>query len=140
MVNTCGFFILDKKYNVLICHPTNSSVDSWSIPKGLQENNETVKAAAIRELEEETSIIVESSDDFVRLPDSPYRKAKKQLVSYLLVVDSRPPTKCDSMVNKDGKVFPEIDEFKWVSLDKAEELLHHTQASLIDKIREIIKA
>jgi predicted NUDIX family NTP pyrophosphohydrolase len=45
--------------------------------------------------------------------------------------------KCNSNVPEDRGGFPEMDAYKWVSLDEAKMLLHETQVACLDKIKEI---
>lgn len=54
---TCGIFLFDVEENILICRVTYSK-NLWSIPKGLVDENETFIDTALRELKEETSIIL----------------------------------------------------------------------------------
>jgi len=53
---TNGAYIIDKRGNILITHPTNHVNTLWSIPKGLTDDDETSKEAAIREVWEETNL------------------------------------------------------------------------------------
>lgn len=57
MTVTCGTFLfstLQKK--ILLCHPTNTKWNNWSIPKGVMEQGEQSFDVASRELKEETGI------------------------------------------------------------------------------------
>jgi predicted NUDIX family NTP pyrophosphohydrolase len=47
--------------------------------------------------------------------------------------------KCNSNVPEDRGGFPEMDGYKWVTLNDARDLLHETQVACIDKILEIIE-
>jgi 8-oxo-dGTP pyrophosphatase MutT (NUDIX family) len=51
---TAGGVVISKKGKVLI---VNQRGNSWSLPKGHIEEGEDAKAAAIREIEEETGIL-----------------------------------------------------------------------------------
>lgn len=52
---TCGF-ILQVEQSILFCKPTGGSM--LDLPKGLKEHDETPLAAALRELMEETGLIL----------------------------------------------------------------------------------
>lgn len=136
MIKTCGIYLVNDDYKVLICHPTNHPWNFWSIPKGLLDNNETELEAATRELLEETCIDLKSIDhsDPVRMPDVIYLNGKKTLVSFLVKVKNIPieSMRCDSWV---GDKFPEVDEFRWVTLDEASELLHESQRNNLKSIK-----
>ena len=59
---TCGIVFIDPiAQKILMIHPTNQK-DYWDFPKGRLENDETALEAAIREVQEETSIIMNSDD------------------------------------------------------------------------------
>ena len=47
--------------------------------------------------------------------------------------------KCNSNVPEDRGGFPEMDGYKWVTLEESRTLLHDTQVACIDKILEIIE-
>jgi len=122
---------------VLICHPTNHPMNLWSIPKGLLDGDETEYEAATRELLEETCIDIKSikHDEPIKMPDILYLSGKKTLVSFLIRIKddiSIDSLRCDSWV---GGKFPEVDIFKWVSLEVARELLHDSQRTNLDLIK-----
>jgi len=67
MIKSSGTLIIQDK-KILLCHPTNSSwYGTYSIPKGLIEENETTFECAKRELKEETGI---------QIPDEYYNKCE----------------------------------------------------------------
>lgn len=60
--SSAGVIIILKGDKFLLCHPTGHKwVDSYSFPKGGIEKDETKIEAAIRELREETSLIINES-------------------------------------------------------------------------------
>jgi len=69
-----------------------------------------------------------------------YPKRSKYLAPFLVMIDYDTnlfDLKCESMVEIDGiKPFPEVDEFKWVTIDEALPLIHITQRATLLKIRE----
>jgi 8-oxo-dGTP pyrophosphatase MutT (NUDIX family) len=148
MVKSAGIFIVRKDGKVLICHPTNAESDEWSIPKGKVEEDETFIEAAIRETYEETNINLKKNYDFVIHMFKPvmYKHGMKTLYPFLFheKEDSNfdwdnIEIKCNSNVPEERGGFPEMDDFMFVSLDKAKKYLHSTQVACLGKIKEIIE-
>lgn len=69
--------IVDNR--ILLCHPTNNKwKDSFSIPKGLVDECESIQSAAIRECKEEVGI------DLVSLfPNFDINKCQTGIVDYI---------------------------------------------------------
>jgi 8-oxo-dGTP pyrophosphatase MutT (NUDIX family) len=139
---TCGIFLYSTPAKkILICHPTNASWKSWSIPKGLKDPGEESFDSAIRELYEECGIdagaleVVSSHS----LPPIKYAKQNKILEAFLLIVKndfSGHTFICHSLV-KDQ--FPEIDKWAWITPDQIPEKLHESQQQHYETIMEVIK-
>jgi 8-oxo-dGTP pyrophosphatase MutT (NUDIX family) len=143
-----GLFIVRQDNQILICHPTNHKRDFFSIPKGKVEDDETFLEAAFRETYEETNLDLSKSNDFTIFPMQSvnYSHKKKILYPFLCLekVESNfnwedQVIKCNSNVPEDRGGFPEMDGYKWVTLNNARDLLHETQVACIDKILEIIE-
>lgn len=138
---TCGIYLYSTtSEKVLVCHATHSPWNNWSIPKGLPDNGETPYAAAMRELYEETGIELEKIHTVTVQPldARKYQKQNKILESFLVVTNSDLSTHtfvCHSFTEKQ---FPEVDRWKWVSLDEAEKLLHESQQKNIVIIKELL--
>ena len=59
---SAGVIIILKNEKVLLCHPTKSKwFGSYSFPKGGIEQGESTLDAALRELREETSVVIDKS-------------------------------------------------------------------------------
>jgi predicted NUDIX family NTP pyrophosphohydrolase len=135
---SCGFIIAERTYGQpikwLLCHPTNGG-NRWDIPKGMAEKDENHLDAAIRELEEETGLILEipiysssdfehnrAADDFgiIDLGQHSYADKKDLHLFYMEVNDLNTHVMiCRSMVvNKNGPNFPEMDGFGLFNIDK----------------------
>jgi 8-oxo-dGTP pyrophosphatase MutT (NUDIX family) len=59
---SAGVIIILRNEKVLLCHPTKSKwFGSYSFPKGGIEEGESTLDAALRELREETSVVIDKS-------------------------------------------------------------------------------
>ncbi len=143
MRTTCGIFLFNSDGKLLVGHPTNHPMNVWSIPKGIKDKGEAELAAAFRELSEETNIFIEDMGkfDLRYLGTSKYKHKKKALAAFYVDTNkdfSSVDVKCDSMVtDMPGKDFPEIDEFKWVTIEEAKSILHETQVPFLEDIEKL---
>jgi 8-oxo-dGTP pyrophosphatase MutT (NUDIX family) len=145
-VIAAGIFIMRNDGKLLICHPWYHPEDVWSIPKGKVEKGETKLEAALRETEEETNLWLGSNDNFIvyDLEHKTYGHKKKVLYPFLFL-EMQTSTmdwvsleiKCNSNVPEERGGFPEMDDFKWVGIDEAREVLHETQIACLDNIQLI---
>ena len=60
---TAGIFLFNGKHEILLVHPTNARMDTWSIPKGYVDDGETVLETAKREFFEELFPRPQSRED-----------------------------------------------------------------------------
>jgi 8-oxo-dGTP pyrophosphatase MutT (NUDIX family) len=126
---TCGIYLFDKNTGkILICHAAKASWKTWSIPKGLQDKDESFYDAAVRELKEETGIdAAELHIVFTAvLKPVKYKKQNKLLMSFLMITDT--PLKdhichCET-ITRQG--YAEVDGWAWI---KPEELLQRVHES-----------
>lgn len=116
---SCGvIFINTNKKTILMVHPTNQK-EFWDFPKGKREEGETPLEAAIREVFEETSLVVDENE-LVDCGEFKYNNQKNIHLFFCFDKEFSPYTlKCTSLVEKDGQVFPEVDEFEFFNLDDA---------------------
>jgi len=146
-VIAAGIFLVNKDNEVLMCHPTNHPQTVWSIPKGKVEQGEEHIDAAIRETYEETNIDLTLGTSFIPLEVQTYSHKKKSIHGFV-VLETRNPSidfnsfelKCNSNVPKSRGGFPEMDDYKWVTLDEARKFLHETQVASIDTIEKLTKS
>ena len=113
---SCGVIITDGKV-ILLGHSTGNR--HWDIPKGSMDKGETVIETALRELEEETSIILTEADLF-DLGHHEYTP-RKDLHLFLYRTDDLPPLHdvvCTSLCKRGETMVPELDFFKYVPLEK----------------------
>jgi len=144
MIISAGIFIINEDLKLLIVHPYGASEnDKWSIPKGKVENSETFFEAAIRETYEEANFHINLDSAFQFVGNAKYKNKKKQLVAFSVLQSENPQIdfdqelKCNSYITGSTKKF-EIDEFKWVSFEEAENLLHYTQIELLPNVKELL--
>lgn len=143
MTITCGIYLYNtKNKKILVCHASNSSWDKWSIPKGLMDEGEEPFMAACRELKEETGVDCNNLHilQTYPLPAIRYQKQNKALKSYLIISDSDLENfsfNCQILVNND---VPEVDGWKWISLNKIKDYLHESQQQNFEEINKLIRA
>lgn len=140
-----GMFLVNKDGKLLVCHPTNHSQSFWSIPKGKVEDGEYYLDAAIRETYEETNIKLTFAKNVIKMEPQTYSHKKKILHPFVVFEKDnlhlnwdKFEIKCNSNVPQDRGGFPEMDDYKWVSLDEAKTILHETQKNCIDEIKKML--
>lgn len=140
-VITCGIYLYDRNSSkLLICHATDASWRTWSIPKGLKNSDEESFAAAARELKEETGIdlLKLQISKTAELQPVKYKKQNKVLESFLVITDTpleNEKLHCESLTPK-GK--PEIDKWAWIELSKLKEKVHESQAENFILLQQLI--
>jgi ADP-ribose pyrophosphatase YjhB (NUDIX family) len=140
-----GVFIVRKDGSLLVCHPTNHKPDFWSIPKGKVEEGEEFVDAAIRETYEECNVDLSGCKGIVALEAVNYTHNKKILHPFLILERNASnlnwdsfELKCNSFVSEDRGGFPEMDDFKFVTINEAKLLLHESQVKCLDKIKKLL--
>jgi 8-oxo-dGTP pyrophosphatase MutT (NUDIX family) len=117
---TAGGVVLNKKNKVLV---VNQRGNSWSLPKGHIESKEDAKAAAIREIEEESGILrltfIKDLGSYMRykigLDGKDDRSELKHIQMFLFTTDE------EKLSPKDAH----HPEARWVRPDEVELLLTH---------------
>ena len=144
---TCGIYLFNNENRLLIGHPTKHAWFTWSIPKGRVDEVEIDHyEVAKRELLEETNIDINKIKDKIvasfEFDLLRYRATNKYLKSYYIKCNydfTNEDIKCDSMVIHNGiAVFPEIDAFKWVTIEEAKELLHESQTLNLEMCQKLL--
>ena len=122
-VLSCGIVFLNTlNKKILMVHPTNQ-LDYWDFPKGRQEIGETVFQTAIREVEEETGIIVKQNE-MIDLGFHKYNKHKNIHLFLCLNKDlDLDSMVCTSMVVKKTHQYPEVNDFKMFSIKDSIDLM-----------------
>jgi predicted NUDIX family NTP pyrophosphohydrolase len=140
---TCGIFIFDNTKKFLICHPTGSKENEWSIPKGLPNKDENYFIATLRECKEETNLDLQKLSNryfnfSIFLGGYIYqskRKVLKAFSSYFKTYLNHKNLKCNSLISLENPI-PEIDKFKWVSIEEGKELIRESQKRALNKLLE----
>ncbi len=115
---SCGVVVTDGKC-VLLGHATRSP--RWDIPKGLAEPDESHAAAAVRELAEETGLVVTEAE--LRTLGVHAYLRDKDLALFVWMPAEMPASDtlvCRStFVLPDGSLVPEFDRFGLFDWDEA---------------------
>lgn len=147
IVETAGIFILNNNLELLLAHPTHHPDTFWSITKGKIEEGERVIDAAIRETMEECNVDfnVVRVLKYTALQPVTFKNKKKRLNALLILASENVQInfdtfdlKCNTFVEKEKGGFPEMDGFKWVTIDVAKTLVHESQVKCLLEIETII--
>ncbi len=145
-------FRLNPELQIYLVHPggpyfVHKDNGFWSIPKGGVEASESNLEAAIRELQEETSLDLKDipEKDFIDLGEIVYASRKKVYI-YAYHYEKEIPFK--SITNwieypyKSGKKIeiPENDRGGWFGLEEATLKLSLNQNGVVSKIRDEVLA
>jgi predicted NUDIX family NTP pyrophosphohydrolase len=115
---------------------------AWSIPKGEIDPGEEPLAAARREVEEETGLVVEGQ----LRPLAPVRQPGGKVVHAFAIEAEADPAKVRSNTfemewpPRSGRTqaFPEIDRAAWFPLDLAREKIHKGQIPLLEELGALL--
>lgn len=136
---TCGVLVTDGT-RVLIGHATRTP--RWDIPKGLADPGEDHAGAAVRELREETGLLVPPGD-LHPLGLHPYLR-NKDLVLFAWHPPAMPDPatlSCASLVTRPGHApFPELDRFAVLPWDEAMSHLTPNLARVLAPLRPDLPA
>ncbi|HKQ40073.1 MAG TPA: NUDIX domain-containing protein [Verrucomicrobiae bacterium] len=117
----------------------------WTIPKGEVEKDEDMLATAIREMQEETGIAIDKTQNFIAL-GSIRQKGGKIVHAWATEYTGPEPGTCKSNVFEmewpmgSGRMqaFPEVDRAEFFALEAAKVKIKATQIPLLDRLAEQI--
>lgn len=138
------FKIEDGELRVLLVHPggplfTKRDAGWWSIPKGEYIGDEDAMTAAVRELQEETGAIIETT----HLVDlgSVRQKSGKVVTAWGVEADFDVTTLVSNLFALEWpprsgvlREYPEVDRGEWFGADAAREKINSAQAAFIDRL------
>lgn len=129
---------------ILLVHPTGASwqKSSFGIPKGGINDGEDVLEAAIRELREETGIVLNSTEldpePLVANSYKPNGSLDRQLIYFTKAIRSLDEIGLTSAtVSKHQLQLEEIDWAGFVPIDRAYPKMHRSQLIILDRARYI---
>jgi predicted NUDIX family NTP pyrophosphohydrolase len=133
---------------VFLAHPggpffAHKDDGHWTIPKGEVEPDEDLLVTAIREVEEETGLVIEKTKDFIEL-GSIRQKGGKIVHGWAVEYSGPEPTTCKSNVFQmewppgSGKwqAFPEVDRAQFFPLETAKLKVKASQIPLLEHLAE----
>ncbi len=130
---SCGVIVTDGKV-ILLGHSTGNK--HWDIPKGKMDEGETYIQTALRELQEETSIIL-TVDDVTEIGVLDYTP-RKDLYLCCYRIDNLPDINdivCTSFCMHDGKEILELDRFEYVVFEK---IGNYTTPNMLHTLENIL--
>lgn len=138
---------VDGKLEVMLAHPggpfwAKKDEAAWSIPKGLQEADETILNTAKREFEEETGCKIQK--ELLKL--GTIKQPSKKLITIFAVEMEIDTDKVKSNLfemewpPKSGIIqkFPENDKAQWFTLEEARKKIFKGQRGFLDKLVEAL--
>ena len=141
---SAGIVLILNKSKILLAHPTKSKwYETYSVPKGGVDEGEETIDAALRELREETSLVIDKG--MISNPKDPIEiiyqnkqgKKYKKLVLYTVYINSLSEVNMDSEIIDKSRL--QIKEIDWCGfLDKKEASLRifHRMYNLLDLIND----
>lgn len=131
---TCGIIYLLNDGKFLICHATNNRY--WSLPKGIKDKGESDIEAAIREIKEETGIIIDNPNKLYKYYDGVYNEFKDLAIFIYNSEETNKNIKeltCTSMYFdiKDKKELPEVDRYMFIDIEGAKRFMNSSQYKIV---------
>ncbi|KXU85742.1 NUDIX hydrolase [Caballeronia megalochromosomata] len=129
---SCGVVILNEHGDVLLCHATETT--HWDVPKGAADPGESPREAALRELVEETGIVL-AAERLKDLGRFVYRRDKDLHLFAVRVSEDEVRLEncvCESYFPRysDGTMIPEMDAYRWVRPDDVDTFASRSLARL----------
>lgn len=137
----------------LLVKPYGGTTGGWGIPKGKLDPGEVIRAAAIREVMEETNLDVTNNETVtkykLKVDSAPFfhytvdtsdkkrGSYRKSVFAFMVIADPELLNyefKCTSML-QDGR--PEIEKFEWFTLKEAYKNVVSSQKSMFEYLLNI---
>lgn len=136
MKTSCGIIIFNEQNEILMGHVTGNKF--YDIPKGMIDENETPIACAIRECQEESSLVFKPED----LKDlGEYKYTKEKNLHLFLTKISKNKIEIDKLVCTSffehfytKKQTPEVGGFKWIAVSEVVENCAKSMGKILTKI------
>lgn len=138
---------VEGKLEVMLAHPggpfwARKDEAAWSIPKGLQETDESILDAAKREFEEETGCKIQT--DLLEL--GTIKQPSKKLITIFAVEMEIDVNMVKSNLfemewpPKSGNIqkFPENDKAQWFTIEEARKKIFKGQKGFLDRLVDIL--
>ena len=140
MKKSAGIILILKGNKVLLCHPSNSRWSgTYSFPKGGIEDGESTLDAALRELREETSIIVSKNQILdIENPITVYYENKngikyKSITLYTVHINDVSEIGLDSeIIPKERLQIEEVDWAGFLNKEQSKVKIFHKTASVLE--------
>ncbi len=116
---------VDDALEVLLVHPSGNynRRAPWGIPKGAPEPEETMAAAACREVMEETGLVIDC--ELTDLGHVDYTRSKKRVHAFAGPAPDGAAPRCASW---------EVDKVEFIEISRARRIIHPDQAALLDRL------
>ena len=138
----------DGGLELLVAHPggpyfRRRHESSWTIPKGMVDDGESLLEAAQREFREETGFRPQA-ERYLPLGEIKQRSGKR--VHAWAFEGDCDPSKFESVdfelewPPRSGRTvqFPEVDQLRFVDPDEARRLLNKSQVAFVDRLLEVL--
>ncbi len=138
---------VEGKLEVMLAHPggpfwTRKDEAAWSIPKGLQETDESILDTAKREFEEETGYKIQT--DLLEL-GTIKQPSKKLITIFAVEMEIDVNTVKSNLFEmewppKSGNIqkFPENDKAQWFTVEEARKKIFKGQKGFLDRLVDIL--
>ena len=136
MIVSAGVLIINENEQILGCVPFGRSryvPNSFDIPKGIIEEHETAIEAAIREVKEETGIVL-TNTELHDLGQHVYLKGKDLHIFKCRYDIDIKLLKCSSEFTRNGQSWPEVIGYDWIEKEKINDKFFRSLARLIDEL------